>query len=72
MFGRRGQMRERLGVLARQSGALSVQPVLELRRVVHVEALEQRTAIRSHRVGVPAAAQRQRERVHIGVDGGRV
>ena len=67
-FGCRGELPQRLQILARQSGALSVQPAFELRGIVHMEAIEQRTAVDAHRIGRSARAQRLGERASVGTD----
>ena len=56
-FGRRGQMLERLDILTGQAGPLSVQPIFELRRVIHVEALKQWPSIGVHRLLRPGRRQ---------------
>ena len=67
-FRGRRQLLQRLSVLARQSGALSVQPPLELRGIVHMEAIEQRTAVNPHRIGRSTRAERLREGTSVGTD----
>ena len=71
-FGRRSQLFERLPVLPRQTGALPIQPALELRRVVHVEAVEERPGVEADGVGRPTRRQRLGELAHIGSDHRRV
>ena len=61
-FRGRRELLQRLHIRARQPGALPVQPAFELRGIVHMEAIEQRTAVDTHRVGRSARAQRLRER----------
>ena len=61
---------ERLSVLPHQASALSIQPALELRRVVYVEAVEERPGVQADGVGRPTRGQRLRELAHIGIDHG--
>jgi hypothetical protein len=72
VFGRGGQLLERLPVLPRQASALPIQPALELRCLIHVEPVEQRTGVGRHCVPVPAGAHRLRERGDVGDDNGRI
>jgi len=65
LLGRHGQVLERLRLLACQAGTLPVQPALELRRVVHVEAVQQRSGVLPHRIRVPPRGQGLRERLNI-------
>ena len=67
-FGCGSELPQRFHILTRQSGPLSVQPAFELRRIVHMETVEQRTAIDAYRIGRSARAQGFHERGSVGTD----